>query len=76
MLSTIVINKIVDKKYKTKKNDSEVIRSKKVIREAEEEKKAAEERKNKPKKKKDEPETGDFLSCEADKKKHVRGRLK
>lgn len=76
MLSTIVINKIVDKKYKTKKNDSEVIRSKKVIREAEEEKKAAEERKNKPKKKKDEPETGDFLSGEADKKKHVRGRLK
>ncbi len=76
MLSTIAINKIVDKKYKTKKNDSDVIRSKKIIREAEEERKAAEERKNKPKKKKDEPQTGDFLSGEADKKKHVRGRLK
>ena len=76
MLSTIVINKVVDSRFKKKKSDSDVIHSKKVIREAEEEKKAAEERKNKPKKKKEEPETGDFLSGEADKKKHVRGRLK
>ena len=78
MLSTVAINKIVDKKYKKSSGDSEVIRSKKVIREAEEEKKAAEEKKKqaKTKKKKDVPEGGDFLSGEADKKKHVRGRIK
>lgn len=78
MLSTVAINKIVDKKYKKSSGDSEVIRSKKVIREAEEEKKAAEEKKKqaKTKKKKDVLEGGDFLSGEADKKKHVRGRIK
>lgn len=76
MLSTILINKIVDKKYKKKEEDGEVIRSKNVIHKAEEERKAAEEKKNAPKKKNKEPETGDFLSGEADKKKHVRGRLK
>lgn len=78
MLSTVAINKIVDKKYKKSSGDSEVIRSKKVIREAEEEKKAAEEKKKqaKTKKKKEVLEGGDFLSGEADKKKHVRGRIK
>lgn len=76
MCSTIVINKIVDKKHKNKEEDGEVIRSKNVIHKAEEERKAAEEKKNAPKKKNKEPETGDFLSGEADKKKHVRGRLK
>ena len=73
MLSTVAINKIVDLRYKNKKPEKKVTHSRVYVPKEEPVK---EDKKSKNKKKKGEPEGGDFLSGEADKKKHVRGRLK
>ena len=71
MLTTFGINFIVDRKYKKQKENTEnsVIRGR-VYTPKEEEK---EEKKTK---KGNEEEKADFLSGTADKKKHIRGRIK
>ena len=73
MLSTFVINYVVDRKYKKEKaqTETDVIRGR--VHNQKEDKK---QEKNDKKVKKDIPEKGDFLSGTADGKKHVRGRIK
>ena len=74
MLTTIGINKIADIKFKNKKDEQNITHSR-VYTPKEDEKKKESPKKDKKKKVQD-AEKGDFLSGEADKKKHIRGRLK
>lgn len=76
MFTTIGINKIADLKYKKKTDEGGVTHSRVYTpkQQPEEDKKGKKDKKGKIGKK--EENEGDFLSGEADKKKHIRGRLK
>ncbi|MBQ7237020.1 MAG: YidC/Oxa1 family membrane protein insertase [Clostridia bacterium] len=72
--TTFLINAIVDNKFKKEKakETNETVRGRVYVPKKEEVK----EEKKVDKKKKDQTDSGDFLSGTADKKKHVRGRIK
>lgn len=72
MLTTFGINFIVDRKFKKEKKETEtgVIRGRVYTPKEEEKEKKVEKKGN------DDKVTGDFLSGTADKKKHIRGRIK
>ena len=81
MATTFLINFIVDRKLKKEKVKAGQVENNAVIRgrvyTPKEEEKPVEKKKEKKKKDQFTHETGeDFLSGKADKKKHVRGRMK
>ncbi len=76
MLSTFGINKIVDLKYKKKDGEENKKITHSRVYTPKEEPADEQPKKAKKNKKKGEENKADFLSGEADKKKHIRGRLK